>query len=128
MDPDNGRESVYTSRCKALRCITAASSALLTNISPISLPNALLILLHPPFRLGSLCLLVCASAAAAMSGGMGLQVRLQPTICRTRRRSADAGRADGVVAVDDSVHSKTDQMPRAPEHGHAAIVSVCPVW
>ncbi|TBU44222.1 hypothetical protein BD309DRAFT_47282, partial [Dichomitus squalens] len=34
------RESAYTSRlCKALRCITAASSALLTNISPISLPN-----------------------------------------------------------------------------------------
>ncbi|TBU62409.1 hypothetical protein BD310DRAFT_918347, partial [Dichomitus squalens] len=37
-------------------------SALLTNISPISLPNVLLILLHPPFRLGLLCLLVCASA------------------------------------------------------------------
>ncbi|TBU21923.1 hypothetical protein BD311DRAFT_771326 [Dichomitus squalens] len=101
MDPDNGRESAYTSRlCKAFRCITAASSALLTNISPISLPNVLLILLHPPFRLGPLCL---------------LQRCIQ---------------SDGVVAVDDrdSIHSKTDQMPHAPEHGHAAIVSVCPVW
>ncbi|TBU23090.1 hypothetical protein BD311DRAFT_769226 [Dichomitus squalens] len=145
MDPDYVRESAYMS---ILHCITAASSALLTNISPIliSLPNALLILLHPPFCLGPLCLLVCASAAAAMSGGMGRQVRLQgrgrPN-CRTRRRSADAGRvgecaatqqycvlSGGVVAVDHSVHSKTDQMPRAPEHGHAAIliVSVCQVW
>ncbi|TBU43819.1 hypothetical protein BD309DRAFT_79589 [Dichomitus squalens] len=73
MDPGNGRESAYTSRlCKALRCITAASSsALLTHLPnlPLPGPNALFILLHTPFRLGPLCLLICASATTAMSFG-----------------------------------------------------------
>ncbi|TBU34128.1 hypothetical protein BD311DRAFT_747188, partial [Dichomitus squalens] len=113
MDPGNGRKSAYTSRiCKALRCITAASSsALLTNSprsptserAPHPPPSS-----FPPPPSPPPCLRIRPRRHERRHGG---QVRLQPAQLGP---SADAGRA--------GVHSPTNQTPGA------WACSVCPVW
>ncbi|TBU30826.1 hypothetical protein BD311DRAFT_753900 [Dichomitus squalens] len=92
MDPGNGRKSAYTSRiCKALRCITAASSsALLTNSprsptserAPHPPPSS-----FPPPPSPPPCLRIRPRRHERRHGG---QVRLQPAQLGP---SADAGRA-----------------------------------